>query len=45
MLYRIDFPSQRIQNDSHTHPDHILALNKDGVHFLDMVTHVSKELC
>lgn len=32
---------QRIQNDSHTHPDHILALNADGVHFLDMVSHVS----
>ncbi|KAI2804564.1 Myosin and Kinesin Tail domain protein [Blomia tropicalis] len=33
------FAVKRIQNDSHTHPDHILALNKDGVHFLDMVTH------
>ncbi|KAH9423690.1 hypothetical protein DERP_005271 [Dermatophagoides pteronyssinus] len=33
------FAVKRIQNDFHTHLDHILALNKDGVHFLDMSTH------
>ncbi|KAH9517053.1 hypothetical protein DERF_007753 [Dermatophagoides farinae] len=33
------FAVKRIQNDFHTHLDHILALNKDGVHFLDMATH------
>ncbi|KPM03841.1 myosin XV-like protein [Sarcoptes scabiei] len=33
------FAVKRIQNDFRTHLDHILALNKDGVHFLDMVTH------
>lgn len=31
---------QWIRGDTQ-HPEHILALNKDGVHFLDVVTHVS----
>lgn len=34
------FAVKRIQTDSPDHPEFILALNKDGVHFLDILTHV-----
>lgn len=33
--------TQLIQNESLSTSDHILALNRDGVHFLDVATHVS----
>jgi len=33
------FAIKLIQNDSLTQTDHILALNRDGVHFLDVNTH------
>lgn len=36
------FCRQLIQNESLSTSDHILALNRDGVHFLDVTTHVSQ---
>jgi len=33
------FAVKRIQSDSPNHQEFILALNKDGVHFLDTLTH------
>jgi myosin-15 len=38
-LAHVFFAVKRIQNDSTAHPDHILALNREGVHFLDIITH------
>ena len=34
------FAVKRVATDLSTQPDHILALNREGVHFLDIITHV-----
>ena len=41
MYLRSSSRLQLIQNETLSTSDHILALNRDGVHFLDVSTHVS----